>query len=529
MSDSSQQIVIVRDWDGMRQLEAVDSWTSMTMLGALSADPRSFDEFARAWLRYRPGDPLEDMPWTEVEGAPAADQWLLLDLACLRIVASLADELPESPAAFQRDEGDWDPSIPVVWINFPPDWQCLEGVPWQTALTALPVPNEPLDARGVLFGRALAEGVAWRTLDIARREALPDRIDWPDLDWEETPSAEQRENVEQWHTLTIRVHADWLTTPRADLEGDAPRAFLHRGRNWVDRELQNREMQWSNERGAPQSIGRDTFAYRCGPLGRHEVVMYFDLCREVIATAWDQIAGRPEIDETALTNLLHEHAQRWLAEGSIDDDPTPPAVIIENERRRMPLVGDGSHLDCDCPICRIEAEGGFGPMFRGYDGHHLELDDEFAFSLCATREEWEKEQEDFRRLSAEMDEKQRQREAAGEDEFSSVWTSSFVDDEAISRAGASPRLTILALAMRVTELVTDLKSADADRELVDTLNNAFDDFRAADDDDLLSAAATAQFVDALEQIAAAQPELTAKVADLQSQLDERRRQNDLPF
>ena len=51
MSDSTQETVIVRDRDGMWRLEAADAWTSMTLVGALSADPRTFDELARAWLR----------------------------------------------------------------------------------------------------------------------------------------------------------------------------------------------------------------------------------------------------------------------------------------------------------------------------------------------------------------------------------------------------------------------------------------------------------------------------------------------
>ncbi len=34
-------------------------------------------------------------------------------------------------------------------------------------------------------------------------------------------------------------------------------------------------------------------------------------------------------------------------------------------------------------------DGMFGVGFTSIDGHHLELDDEFAFSKCETREEWE--------------------------------------------------------------------------------------------------------------------------------------------
>jgi len=46
--------------------------------------------------------------------------------------------------------------------------------------------------------------------------------------------------------------------------------------------------------------------------------------------------------------------------GTIDGDPTPPAAIIESERRRTPLTGDTNFLFDDCPICRLLAEDGGG-------------------------------------------------------------------------------------------------------------------------------------------------------------------------
>ena len=94
MSDPTEETVFVRDRDGMRQLESADAWTSMTLLAALSADPRSFDELSRAWLRYQPDTPLEDLPWLDCTSAPAGDSWLMLDLACLRVAAGGGAELP---------------------------------------------------------------------------------------------------------------------------------------------------------------------------------------------------------------------------------------------------------------------------------------------------------------------------------------------------------------------------------------------------------------------------------------------------
>jgi len=511
----------------MWELRSAEAWTTITLMGALSADPRTFDELARAWLRYQPDEAWDSLPWAPCHDVPAEGPWLLLDLACLRMVAGGGAELPENPAAFQRDEGPWNPEIPVVWLNLPPDWQCVTAGAGQPAVLPLPVPCEPLDVRGVLFGRALADGIAQRTLDLARREPLPAQVlCWDDLPWDGSPPETQRETVERWRALTLRVHADWLMTPREDLEGQPPRDFLHRGRDWVEREVFNRELQWSHEGRCPRPLDRDTFAYRYGPLGRHEVVMYFDLCRVLIRKAWERIVAEPDIGEEALASALYGYAQWWLMESEVEGDPTPPVQIIERERRREPLVGNGTPIDPDCPLCRMQADGelGPGPTFRGFDGHHLELDEEFAFSLCATREEWEKEQEEYRRFDEELAAKEREREEAGEDPFGSVWQTSYINEEALHEAGVASPLSMMALAMRMAELVGDLQNADGDRFLIESLNDAFDAYRAADDDLPLSAAAATQLAEALEQIAIACPSLTPKAADLQSQLAERQRQ-----
>lgn len=538
MPDLSVETVIVRDRDALWRLEDVDEWTVMLLLGSLSADPRSFDELTRAWLRYSPQAPLTDLPWQAADEEPVAGTCLLIDLACLRIVATGGAELPQNKKGYQCDDVDDEGERQlsgVVWINHPPEWECAVADDWQT-LRPLPPLCEPLDPRGVLYGRTLADGIAQRALAIAGQEPLPaERVSWNTLDLDGPNRKSQQKMAAQWHALTLRVHADWLLTPRDDLDGNPPRHFLHQGRDWVEMEMQFREFHWSQMRAAPRSLDRDTHAYRYGPFGRHEVVVYFGLCREVIDAAWDWIAKTPDIDQRTLSVMIYKLIQLWLERGTIDDEATPPEAIIECERRRMPLVGDGSHFDCDCPLCRMQAEDVFGPMFRQFDGHHLDLDDEFAFSLYATRDEWEKQQAEDDALEASLIEQRWGTPDAGElsdaaeedeDPFASVWKHSFVDDEAIRAAGPASPLSIMALAMRLAELVADLKRAGASRALIDLLNQAFDDYRAANESRRSSEPATQALHAALEQIAAAQPQLISKAADLQSKLDERQRDSD---
>ena len=176
--------------------------------------------------------------------------------------------------------------------------------------------------------------------------------------------------------------------------------------------------------------------------------MYFYLCRTLLDFAWDRVSESPEMDETELTNRLHEHAGWWLANGRIDDDPMSPATIIETERRLIPLTSEGDHLDCDCPICRMEADGtlGFGPTFETFDGHHLELDEKFVFSLSKTREDWE-----FTvvgPVDAEPDALPSTVDAGSTPAAGETWTSSYISPTA--------PLSLLTLAMCVAELIEDV-------------------------------------------------------------------------
>ena len=213
---------------------------------------------------------------------------------------------------------------------------------------------------------------------------------------------------------------------------------------------------------------------------------------------------------------MYEHAQRWLNEGSIDGDLTPPAAMIMSERQRTPLTGNFSILDDDCPICRMlanDSEGAFGPTFCDFDGHHLELDDEFAFSLCETREEWEQEQGEYRRMTDGI-EARRKLESAEEapPEFASAWTSSYVADDA--------PLTAMTLAFRLSEIVSDLQVAEAPRDQIRNLNDAFEACRSASYDRSLLLSAKPLLVNTLETIAASHPRLTPKIADFQSEFDD---------
>ena len=177
--------------------------------------------------------------------------------------------------------------------------------------------------------------------------------------------------------------------------------------------------------------------------------------------------------------------------------------------------------DCDCPICEMMADGSFGVGFTGIDGHHLDLDNEFAFSLCETRAEWEEKQREYEEFAAEMDRKQAEREEneseAESDEFSSAWIGKVPDEPIPGDAGGH-----LQLALLLAEIVTTLESLDVPHDDIAELNRHFRQFREADIDSRASAAT--RLKQTLDEVVSKYPDLISRAADYQSRVDESLRQ-----
>ncbi len=178
-------------------------------------------------------------------------------------------------------------------------------------------------------------------------------------------------------------------------------------------------------------------------------------------------------------------------------------------------------MDCDCPICQMMASESFGPSIRSFDGHSLDMDDDFAFSIHPTREAWEAQQREFEEMDAQIKADLKLKEERGEDAedpFDSPWKSTFIAEESIP----GDRFGHFSTAFQVAELVGWLKTAKAEQSEIDMLNAAFRDYRTAalPSQRVISAES---FKNVLEQLAAKYGELTGRAADLQSRIDERQR------
>ncbi|MCA9180362.1 MAG: hypothetical protein KDA51_02895, partial [Planctomycetales bacterium] len=350
-----------------------------------------------------------------------------------------------------------------------------------------------------------------------------------------------------------------------DLAGRMPRQLLHGAVDWSDRiiEGQQHRFHYTEQLIALPDGGAD---FDTAPMGREEVVFYFDLCRALIDAGWMWCIAqgeRPaqwgqESTHSELVAFLRDVEATWMS--SPFEGGASPSFSIECCRRRVPQgagvtiegmsqAAPAEHgLDCDCPLCIMMAEGMLGVAFMGVDGHHLELDEEFAFSMCATREQWQEMQAEFvdeyesenevccdvedtatqsqpeRSLAEDSGTEEHDRKDANTDagtdkdadEFASAWSGAAADKPLPGDADGH-----LQLAFLLTEIVSDLQSQAAPAADIKALNAAFVDYRHRRPEDALSVAE--RFKAALQFLAERYPSLVSKVADMHSRIDEQLR------
>jgi hypothetical protein len=260
-----------------------------------------------------------------------------------------------------------------------------------------------LDARAVLYGRPLIEWI----VNATRQSEPPAGCDESTLQ-------------EQIDKQAAAIHASWLMTPRGDLRDQSPRDVVLAKLEFIDFDLHTREMQWSLLGEGPPCLSVDSLAYRFAGFGTHECVIYYDLVRHLICTALSiQRILKPDGVQAEVARL-DSIKSSWLEHPHRDFEGRIPAVIIQNERKRLPqaLNPRDMIIDDDCPMCQMlgdESALGLGVGFWHLDGAHM--DDDFAFSFARTREEFEIEERErqafFEKFNREWEERQ-QRIARGE-------------------------------------------------------------------------------------------------------------------
>lgn len=518
MQELRNDWIYIRDGHRELRLQVCDSWERVTMLASLSSDPRSLEELAVAWSRYRPDQPLLERDWEPALKPGAEEFWLGVDLTRQSYVWNDPEPIDPNAGGMRENVDDqWHASDEadnalVVWLNVPPWWTKEDADRWSSSENDERTQGrythvQSLDFRSVLYGRPLVEYIAGSVCAVAPQCRAAIEVDSRACD-----------------KLTKKMHAAWLMTQRGDLEGATPRYYLHLQRDWKDREIEYRRTQWTKERRPPPPVSNASHLFRFGPMGTEEVVTYFELCRELFQAAWLCMSDDPKIDLSALIAFLELTRDSWMEESSPDLDGCAPEEVIEIERQLMPRQASCDPIDCDCPLCRMQSLEPelFGPSFTICDGFQLEMEGEFAFSLIAEHDCWEEEREIWN--PCEDDSEDSEEEEKEGLQWGEVWRSSYV---ASSPQGVT--LSLFAIGTRLAELVGDLQTMKAEPAQIDSLNGAFGDLgrairqwlveEATDADSQLGESTTSKvnhMIGCLEAVAFAHPELTAKSADLQS-------------
>jgi hypothetical protein len=402
------------------------------VVASLSAEPETIAELEVALGRFSKSD---HSPFASFRSGEDSRPWdagvVIVDMAARIIAAESTYSDPTAQGEIEYHNGK---EATDVWLPYriPDDWlivhSVLEYESTRRSRRNERVKQPRIDIRQVLYGMPLIEFIVNECLAEKERLGCPVPVVTSQTEDYSKLDNEKRNESEGDDTPIQKVHAHWLMTPRSDLGGRCPRDVILEKLNFIDRDLESREFQWSVLREGPPPLPRDSHAYLNGGFGTHEYVVYYDFVRYLLGRCWDRISEyrfpnidapekTPERDELQenlpskvdqvdfLGKWLHEIGEAWLNSPCEELSGSIPVAIIESERRRIPLLTSGKEdLFDDCPLCQMIAEDAgelFGPGFWHYDGSHI--DPLFEFSTYLTREEWEAEERKWQEYNEEFD------------------------------------------------------------------------------------------------------------------------------
>lgn len=399
MSEIQINEIMLTLLDAERALhDAVPISVSDPVLAALTAEPETLAELETAMTRYYPSLQHNFLP--RLQTGINETKWdaglLIIDLPARLIVADTETVLYEvTPLNFTAFE-----CTPPTWLQVPEDegvgmryrlsedWLIVKAsANWREVAAERRrerAAHPPFDARPALFD-PLAEFIA--------RECLAAR--------------------DAGHTAPlVAIHERWLLTPHAALRGQTPREALLARREFVDLDLDSREMQWALTGDCPPPLKLDSTAYRCSPFGTHSFVVYFDLLRYLLNQCWERVRDDQSVALAAETARLEKLQHDWLAEGG--NYNRGPGWILEQERRRLPITTTSAELlgDHDCELCQTPTGHPEGvPYFWHLDGSEMLEEDNWIFSFQPTRAAWEAEEREWEEFNRKFAQEQAERQA----------------------------------------------------------------------------------------------------------------------
>jgi hypothetical protein len=361
------------------------------VVGALCAEPETIEELECALGRFI--KPNGYGHFAGFRAGPADEPWdagiVLVDLAARVVAAESTYSIPSQSGQVRYHDGTQATDVRLPY-RVPDDWIFLGSIAEYRDIAgrrrSKRMADQPLDARPVLYG-AVTDFIVKACL-AARDSNMQDPVP--------------------------QIHACWLTTPREDLGGRSPRDVVLEKWELVDYDLASREMKWSFLGEAAPCLSPESRAYRYAGFGTHEIVLYYKLLRLLLSECWSRVSEANDISPADEAARLERIKAQWLECPQSELDGFSPAGILECERKRLPLrvSPEVVYGDDHCPVCRAMLEGR-RPTFMHLDG--INMDDEFTFSFCRTREEWDEEDRRRRKIEEEFrrERKRRKRESRG--------------------------------------------------------------------------------------------------------------------
>lgn len=548
--DSDDRDIFVRGFDGCSHWQVPD-WTALVGLASLSTDPTTVAEWAAAARRYLPHEPLSETgvrsQKLQLDALNDGRGWCVLDLVGRTVVANPEFELPRRAAAFQNDDGNDPADFHIVWFDLASDWG-WETVTDKTSLDdtlstryELATREPRTDWRAILLGKPCWDFFADAMLARPKDQAPTRTETYSGIGYE----------VE----LTRSMHRDWLMTPRDDLQVRTPREVLLCDRERLLKDLEHRAEQWTQQRSAPPALSRDSFAYRRGYAGTTEAFLYFHLVRNVVNEGWKWLLDCPSHPSLSdLSDFLSRQSHLWLGRADHDDDTLSPEEQIDLERQRVPRLVQPHDVFDDCPLCRAQAEGAFGPTFMWIHEFALDYEEDFAFSLYKSYDDWSITHFEYSDEDGDEDSNDDVRPTPGlstvpvppkwhgnslngavhtrmfendqspllsiSPDDTSVWERcSLPGWDAMTGPQGTPESRMIALGFPVSELAHDLNLMHDGIDLRQELSNQYVAFSGATNLQTLDSLA-GSLRNTLETVAMRYPHLLSKSADLQCRIDE---------
>ncbi len=357
-------------------------------VAGLSADPETIEELQGAIARFiKPVNGCE--PFAGFTAGTSDEPWdagiMFIDLAACIVACESSYSVPEAEGEVPYHDGE---RATDVWLSYrvSDDWLFVDSVAEYKAVCekrrAERCETRRLDTRGVLYG-AVVEFIVTQCL-AARESGAEDPI--------------------------AGIHARWLMTPRPDLRDRSPRDLMLERLDFIESDLQSRELQWSCLDQPAPCLPPNSAAYRYAGFGRHEIVVYYELLRFLISDCWKRVSESKDVSVADEVALLSQLKADWLESPQPDYEGKNPGSVIDCERKRLPLIVPAEDLmtDDDCPVCRWMAEE-YRPTFWHLDG--CNMDDDFPFSFDRTRAEWDEERSSRKQFAEEFNRKWEQQKS----------------------------------------------------------------------------------------------------------------------